>query len=194
VAWIDIASDRVTELDSTRTSAPIAGPRWSPDGTRILYSASGKFNGDNVVYVVDIGGGSLHRVNPSALPARSAGWSPDGNLIVFSSFDDRTVGVPGDGEHAALVRDIYTIRPDGTGLQQLTTDGVSRGGSWTPDGRILFVRVPLDSANSPTGDPSSGFWTIAADGGDLQQVPDSSTAITPDTYFDDALAFWQPKP
>jgi hypothetical protein len=161
---------------------------------QILYSTTGKSNEDNAVFVVAADGRDLHRLNPASLPARSPDWSADGTLIVLSSFEERAVSLPGDSAHAVLVRDIFTIRPDGTGLRALTTDGVSRGARWTPDGRILFVRVPLDAANSPTRDGSSGFWTMAANGGDLRQVPGSSTAITPDTWFDDAVALWQPTP
>ena len=193
VAWMDLRTGHVVELAATLGPA-IGRPRWSPDGRHIAYAQTGKFNEDNVVYIVDDDGGNLRRLGPASLPARSPDWSPDGTLIVFSSFEDRTLSVPGDNARAALVRDIYTIAPDGTGLHQLTTDGWSRGATWTPDGRILFARVPLDAANSPTSDASAGFWTMAADGGELRQIPDSSTAITPDTYFDDAVAFWQPTP
>jgi dipeptidyl aminopeptidase/acylaminoacyl peptidase len=194
IATVDLASGNAVELGSTLSSASVGAPRWSPDGTQIVYSVGGKFNDDNVVFVVEGDGSNLRRLNPASLPGRSPDWSPDGTLIVFSSFDDRTVSVPGDNARAMLVRDIYTIRPDGSGLSQLTMDGWSRGATWTPEGRILFVRVPLDGGNSPTSDSSSGFWTMAADGGGLRPIPGSATAVTPDAYFDDAIAFWQPTP
>jgi hypothetical protein len=194
VAWMDVASHHVVELDSTLTTTHMREPRWSPDGTQIVYSTSGKFNEDSVALVVAADGGNLHRLNPVSLPARSPAWSADGTLIVLSSFEERTVSVPGDPAHAVLVRNIYTVRPDGTELRALTTDGVARGATWTPGGRILFVRVPLDAGNSPTRDPSSGFWTMAFDGGDLLQIPGSATAVTPDTWSDDSVAFWQPTP
>lgn len=59
-------------------------------------------------------------------------WSPDGRTIAFVSNRD------GDD-------DIFTVRADGTGLRQLTRNGVLRGGvpvmdhapAWSPDGRHL---------------------------------------------------------
>lgn len=54
-------------------------------------------------------------------------WSPDGRRIVFTRKVD------------AVNFDIYTIRPDGTGLQRLTTDGSNDGHAvWSADGRILW--------------------------------------------------------
>jgi TolB protein len=59
-------------------------------------------------------------------------WSPDGSTIAFatSSFGD-----PESGE-------IYTVRPDGTGLRRLTRNGVwDTSPDWSPDGkRIVFAR------------------------------------------------------
>ena len=41
---------------------------------------------------------------------------------------------------------IYTLSPDGTGLQQLTDDGMSRKPRWSPDGRwIAYISGPENS-------------------------------------------------
>jgi Tol biopolymer transport system component len=56
------------------------------------------------------------------------GWSPDGKRIVFTR--KRTE----DGNF-----DVYTIRPDGTGLYRCTDHGSSDGHAvWTADGRIMW--------------------------------------------------------
>ncbi|TNE67817.1 MAG: hypothetical protein EP335_00920 [Alphaproteobacteria bacterium] len=55
------------------------------------------------------------------------GWSPDGKRIVFTRKRK-------DGNF-----DIYTIRPDGTGLFRATTHASSDGHAvWTADGRIMW--------------------------------------------------------
>ncbi|WP_230461406.1 hypothetical protein [Sphingobium sp. CAP-1] len=56
------------------------------------------------------------------------GWSPDGKRIVFTRKREE------DGNF-----DIYTVKPDGTGLLRVTTHPSSDGHAvWSPDGRIMW--------------------------------------------------------
>ena len=68
---------------------------------------------------------------PSETPWGDADWSPDGTRIVFGSYPIHEFG-----SHEA---EVYSVRPDGTDLQQLTSLGVGSGApSWTPDGAHIF--------------------------------------------------------
>jgi hypothetical protein len=85
-----------------------AAESWSPDGTKILFAgAHGSLyvvhpDGNGVRAIpLDTGGGFAYALSP--------GWSPDGTRMVFSLFLDRT------GQE-----DIYTARPDGTDLVNVT--------------------------------------------------------------------------
>ena len=49
------------------------------------------------------------------------------------------------------------IRPDGSDVRRLTTDGVSTRRTWTPDGRILFAAARVGGGRRP-------WWTMDADG------------------------------
>ena len=145
IATLDLASGRTTVLSSTSDAGGVR-PGWSPDGQQIIFwRGANKDMGGPIapvmaaVFVVGADGQNLRQVTPKTLDAEDAAWSPDGSLIVFTS---------PDAEH----RDVYTIRPDGTGLRRLTTDGASGWASWTPDGRILFVRGPIAPVKGGTLD------------------------------------------
>ena len=83
-------------------------PRWSPDGTRVVFGASAAGEPASIYWVAR-GDDQVHRVTASVPGLQWDGfpdWSPDGRWIVFERNGDRA--------------QLYAVRPDGSGLTQLT--------------------------------------------------------------------------
>jgi len=117
-----------------------AGPRWSPDGEAIVLEVVRR---DGVgllseptgvtLTVLDVASGATTPLTDPALFAATADWSPAGDRIVFSA-------LPAAGADAP---DLFTIAPDGSGLERRTTladaGGAASDPSFDRDGSIVFV-------------------------------------------------------
>jgi hypothetical protein len=98
-----------------------ANPTWSPTGRQIAFAAAGAAGID----IMNADGSGLRRLMRSrSTTADRPSWSAR-NLIAFV----RHRG-PGPGQ-------IYTVRPDGTGLRQITNGPGSDQPSWSPSGQLI---------------------------------------------------------
>jgi Tol biopolymer transport system component len=68
----------VTSLAASVTSSH-DGPRWSPDGRQLVFSAGGD------LYVVDVATDAVTRITNDDFSNSSPAWSPDGSMLVFQS-------------------------------------------------------------------------------------------------------------
>ena len=98
-------------------------PRWSPDRSKIVFSAK-LLNAAWNIFVISSDGGTPERILPSEQTQVDANWSPDGNSLVFSKSD--RVKAP------IYIMDLRTKRvsvlPGSTGLSS---------SHWSPDGRFI---------------------------------------------------------
>jgi Tol biopolymer transport system component len=185
VALRDMARGSVMELESTRTTFSdgfVDRPRWSPDGTALVYSkvltdptksgcgaqpSTSCWAVDSIVMVVDRDGGNPRVLTEPGFEAGDADWSPDGSRIAFAR--EPIHHWSGAGKGAGANQWIYTIAPDGTGLTQLTSER-SGGPSWTSGGsQILFTLIATQT--TPSGDHAApGVAVMSPDGSNQTPV------------------------
>jgi len=143
----------------------IAGP-WSPDGTRIVYTAFGLTTSDVWVMNAD-GTGQVNLTNSPDVDEGFPAWSPDGAHIAFTSRRD------GNNE-------IYVMNADGTNPSRWTdSPGDDFAPAWSPDGaQIAFVS---------DRDGEAGIYDLYI----MDVVSTAVTRLTDDAAIDDSPA-WSP--
>lgn len=166
---VDVETGAETTLATFAREDFCAGPRWSPDGTKISFELVHRTGTSLLDEAVGV---TLSIVNLAADPpairpltdptlfASWGDWSPAGDLIVYS-------GLPTPD---AATTELFTIRPDGSDIRQLT-NLTSQGGS----------------AIEPTFDvDGSGVVFVDEVGGSLRRVDlatgEVTTAFTTDIF------------
>ena len=119
-------------------------PAWSPDSRRIIYNSN--LSGGPLMSIVDVDGSRVVDLS-SVGSGHMVDWSPDGRSILFASGRD----------HTDNYKDIYSMRPDGSGLRRLTT---TRGETpaWSPDGSHIVFSL-------------GGLFVMRADGSCIEPLP-----------------------
>jgi serine/threonine protein kinase/Tol biopolymer transport system component len=137
---IDLNTSIETQL--TAGGAVESYPSASPDGAWIVYQSNA--DGDFELYIMDRFGGNTRKLTDNSYSDRLPSWSPDGQWIVFSS-DVRNTDT----------HDLYIIRPDGSDLTELYSNGQRNAHArFSPIEPILIFT---------TGEPrDANTWEIAA--------------------------------
>jgi serine/threonine-protein kinase len=114
------------------------GPRISPDGSRLAYTAPSSKGGD--VWVYDVQRGTPTQLTFSGPGLREVAWAPDSKHLVY-----------GDGQS------LWWIRADGSGEPRKLLENVlnPRPFNFSPDGRLAYS--PFGTQGLPD------VWTLPID-------------------------------
>jgi Tol biopolymer transport system component len=161
---------------------------WSPDGTRIAYSArtarpgaatgcagDGVQNGDfcsSRIFVAPVDGSGAQQIGDSTLDARSPAWSPDASKIAFG------------GGNAASEIGLYVMDADGGNVRRVGdirgTDWAFERVDWNHDGTKI-----VGQASATSNLNQWDMWEINADGS-------GATDVAIEDNVDDIIASYAP--
>jgi len=156
------------------TNEYISEPQWSPDGSRLMFTATG-FTPDKgqtiAVRVIDVGGTVVAEFPGITQPA----WSPDGGRIAGYRFESAggmmgQYGVP-------VVLDVASGATSDIGSRNFYWGRLT----WSPDGaRVAYIcttstYTPFDTGGQPGAEVrlvcgGDGLRTVLADGSDTRIV------------------------
>jgi TolB protein len=100
-------------------------PAWSPNGTKLAFTASDLPGGASVIALLNPDGSGYVSFSGTKTSDLSPAWSPDGKKIAFLSY--------AEGDY-----DLWLMDSDGLGVTQITRSAATDGApTWSPDGGYI---------------------------------------------------------
>lgn len=149
---LDLATATSTTVVTVPLPDELLSARWSPDGLQAVVELrqwdtskpEAEWIGSQIA-TVPIAGGEFNRLTAPDMWALDPDWSWSRNEIAFGTYGVHPVDT-------TKTPTIYTIHPDGGGLEAITNDsvvGATRVASprWTPYGERLLVSIGVVDGN-----------------------------------------------
>jgi hypothetical protein len=151
-------ADGTNQTRLSSTAIEDITPRWSPDGTKLVFASRRQGDaGTFEIYVMTASGGNQTRLTNNFRENSLPSWSPDGTKIAFQS-DQR------------FSFDLYTMNSDGTGQSNITNNLVDEfypvwqanpatSGNPIDDPQLFVRRHYLDFLNREPDAGGLAYWT-----------------------------------
>jgi TolB protein len=157
----------------TDNDANDGAPRWSPDGTKILFSSDRDCCGH--LYLMDEDGSNQTELTTASERDDDPAWSPDGTRIAFIRYVSCA---------SFCYPQLFVADADGTGATQLPTARAVQDPVWSPDGSEIAMVVELSWG--PSGSGPGEIYTIRPDGSGLTNLSNTGASR------DDTNPDWSP--
>ena len=182
------------------TEFSVGGAAWSPDGTRIAFSATKNpdlIHGDTAdVFLLTLADNSVKKIVAQPGPDSNPRWSPDGRQIVFSTYmgnrdyfasNARLAVIPAEGGAPRSLTDTFDEQP---GFVAWNQDGIYFSGSQKTASHLFRVD-PATSTIARVSSPEAlmaGGFSLTRGGRTLAFTASSPTALN-EVFVTDLQSF-----
>lgn len=203
--WVDKINDRwettqwIMNTDGSRNRSLLTGssPEWSPDGTRIAYTARGEPSGSQIFVRWMDAEGAISQLTRVTQAPGNVQWSPDGKWIAFTMLvpkkEQWNIAMPaapagakwteaprvvteldyrqdGQGFTTTGSTHIFVVSADGGSPRQVTSGDWNHGApQWMPDGKTIVFSANRVAESEYTW-RQSDIYAVDVMGGNIRQL------------------------
>lgn len=163
----NVDGTHVRALKETAATGEPIGPRFSPDGSQIVFQAKGSGPRVGNLFLIDVGTGQTTQLThlkqlASGLFFMGPSFSPDGETVLFQRPEANYIDQPTNFRNQSW--GVWAVPATGGRPELVLRNAV--GARLSPDGRrILYFKVPPGE-----GPVSADMWLADADGTDAQRL------------------------